>query len=68
MICAAVITPVSRSVCSCVFDEPVILKRAVLTHFRLVQKSTYKPCYVYDAYGPYLGTQLLTGFVCERIE
>ena len=50
MICAAVIDyPVSRSVRSCVLDEPVIWQRAVLTHFRFVQKAICRLCDVSDA-------------------
>ena len=42
--------PVSRSVCSCVLDKPVIWQRAVVTHFLVCVKTLCRLCDVSDSY------------------
>ena len=57
--------PVSRSVCSCVLDQPVIWQRAVVTHFEVCVNTLCRLCDVSDSWRPQLETQgicLLSGF------
>ena len=47
--------PAFRPVCSCVLDKVAFLQRAVVTHFRFVQKAICRLCDVSDAEGPQFG-------------